>query len=114
MLVSFCSASRIAYVVGCPYAGRWRAEWPSVRRVRQADTRNIRNSLGGGANVSAEKTYSRRLFVAYQELVEGSGRDLDGAVERYAVANKGTDLEQRLTFREWFAETGVKGLPVER
>src|SRR3546814_2754499 len=82
MLVSVCSASRIAYVVGCPYAGRWRAEWPSVRRVRQADTRNILNSLGGGANVSAEQTYSRRLFVAYQELVEGSGRDLDGGGER--------------------------------
>lgn len=71
--------------------------------------RNIRNSLGGGADMAAEKTYSRRLFVAYQELVEGSGRDLDGAVERYAVANKGTDLDQSLTFRQWFAETGAAG-----
>jgi hypothetical protein len=56
--------------------------------------------------VSASKTFSRRLFLTYQELIEGrNGRDLDAAVHKYAVANRGVNLDQPLTFRQWFAET---------
>lgn len=54
---------------------------------------------------AAPAVFSRRLFLTYQELVEGSGKDLDAAVEKYAAANKGVDLEQKLTFAEWFAES---------
>lgn len=59
---------------------------------------------------TASKTFSRRLFVTYQELVEGSGKDLDGAVERFASANKGVDLEQQLTFSQWIDEVSTKGV----
>ena len=52
--------------------------------------------------------FSRRLFLTYHELVEGSGRDLDGAVERYLATNMRADLEQQLTFAEWYAEKGIK------
>lgn len=57
--------------------------------------------------MSATKQYSRRLFATYQELIESRGgrRDLERAVRDYAAANKGVDLEQRLTFAQWFAET---------
>ncbi|MCL2542652.1 MAG: hypothetical protein FWE71_09390 [Nocardioidaceae bacterium] len=55
--------------------------------------------------MSATKTFSRRLFLTYQELIEGSGRDLDSAVEKYAAKNRGVDLEQQLTFAQWFEET---------
>lgn len=51
--------------------------------------------------------FSRRLFLTYHELVEGSGRDLDGAVERYLAGNRRADLEQQLTFAEWYAERGI-------
>lgn len=55
--------------------------------------------------MSASKTFSRRLFLTYQELIEGrNGRDLDAAVHRYAIHNRGVDLEQPMTFRQWFAE----------
>jgi hypothetical protein len=59
--------------------------------------------------VSASKTFSRRLFLTYQELIEGSGRDLDAAVERFAAANRNVDLDQQLTFAQWFAETSPRG-----
>lgn len=59
--------------------------------------------------MSATKTFSRRLFLTYQELIEGSGRDLDGAVERFAAANRSVDLDQQMTFAQWFAETSPKG-----
>jgi hypothetical protein len=59
--------------------------------------------------VSITKTYSRRMFVTYQELIEGSGRDLDAAVARFAAANRNVNLDQRLTFAQWFAETASKG-----
>jgi len=59
--------------------------------------------------VSVTKTYSRRMFVTYQELIEGSGRDLDAAVDRFAAANRNVNLDQRLTFAQWFAETASKG-----
>ena len=52
----------------------------------------------------AAKTFSRRLFLTYQEVIDGR-RDLDGAVARYAAANEGVDLDQRLSFRQWLAET---------
>jgi hypothetical protein len=55
--------------------------------------------------VSAAKSYSRRLFVTYQELIEGgNGRDLEAAVHKYAIANRGVNLDQPMTFRQWFAE----------
>lgn len=68
------------------------------------EVHTIRHS--GGSLVSATKQYSRRLFLTYQELIESrSGRrDLEKAVRDYAAANKGVDLEQPLTFRQWFAE----------
>jgi hypothetical protein len=56
--------------------------------------------------VSAAKTYSRRLFLTYQELIEGRhGRDLEAAVHQYAIHNRGVNLDQPMTFRQWFAET---------
>ena len=56
--------------------------------------------------MSAAKTYSRRLFLTYQELIEGrNGRDLEAAVHKYAIANRGVNLDQPMTFRQWFAET---------
>lgn len=59
--------------------------------------------------MSATKQFSRRLFLTYQELIEGrNGRDLEKAVRDYAAANRGVDLEQKLTFRQWFAETAPK------
>lgn len=59
--------------------------------------------------MSATTTFSRRLFVTYQELVEGSGKDLDAAVERFARKNNGVDLEQQLTFAQWIDESSSKG-----
>ncbi|HJQ06999.1 MAG TPA: hypothetical protein VJ872_16235 [Nocardioides sp.] len=59
--------------------------------------------------MSVAKTYSRRMFLTYQELIEGSGRDLDAAVDRYAAANRNVNLEQRITFAQWFAETSPRG-----
>jgi hypothetical protein len=53
---------------------------------------------------AASKTYSRRLFLTYQEVIEGRGKDVDRAVAEFAAANRSIDLEQQLTFRQWFAE----------
>lgn len=55
--------------------------------------------------MSAGQTYTRRQFLTYQELIEGRhGRDLDRAVQTYVANNRNVNLEQRLTFRQWFAE----------
>ena len=59
--------------------------------------------------MSVAKTFTRRMFLTYQELIEGSGRDLDAAVERFAAANRNVNLDQRLTFAQWFEETASKG-----
>lgn len=59
--------------------------------------------------MSASKTFPRRLFLTYQELIEGrNGRDLEAAVHRYAIQNRGVDLDQPMTFRQWFAENQGK------
>ncbi|HWU21926.1 MAG TPA: hypothetical protein VN088_10385 [Nocardioides sp.] len=60
--------------------------------------------------MSVAKTYTRRMFLTYQELIDGSGRDLDAAVDRYAAANRNVNLEQRITFAQWFAETAPRGM----
>lgn len=54
--------------------------------------------------MSASRTFSRRLFLTYQELIEGRGPDLDAIVERFAALYPGVDLEQQLTFRQWYVE----------
>ncbi|UMG93486.1 hypothetical protein MF408_04505 [Nocardioides sp. TF02-7] len=50
------------------------------------------------------KTFSRRLFLSYQEVIEGRGKDVDLAIDAFAARNRDVDLEQQLTFRQWFAE----------
>ena len=58
--------------------------------------------------MSASKTYSLRMFLTYQELIEGgAARNLDAVVERFAAANRDVDLDQRITFRQW----GVRATP---
>lgn len=53
---------------------------------------------------AAAKTFSRRLFLSYQEVVEGRGKDVDRAIDAFAARNRDVDLEQQLTFRQWLAE----------
>jgi hypothetical protein len=53
----------------------------------------------------AEKTYSRRLFLTYRQVIDGRTKDLDRAVADYARSNNGVDLEQQLSFAQWLAET---------
>lgn len=59
--------------------------------------------------MSAAKTYSLRDFLMYQEMVDGRHRgNLDRVIAEYAAANRGVDLEQRLSFRQWFAQSAPK------
>ncbi|RHW27158.1 hypothetical protein D0Z08_10850 [Nocardioides immobilis] len=48
------------------------------------------------------KSYSRRLFLTYREVIEGRVGDVHHVTE--LAARSGVDLEQRLTFAEWYAE----------
>jgi hypothetical protein len=54
--------------------------------------------------MSAQKTYTRRLFVTYQAMVAGETKDLDGLVETFATVNADVDLDEPLTFAQWSAE----------
>lgn len=48
------------------------------------------------------RSYSRRLFLTYREVIEGRVGDVHHVTE--LAARAGIDLEQRLTFAQWYAE----------